>query len=378
MTKPTRKKILFLITKSSWGGAGHYVFDLATQLDKDAFDVVVALGGSGALYEMLHKKGIRVISLCEMKNTTSLTQAWRACKELYTILKAENPNVLHLNSSVAGLVGACMGKLVNTQKIIFTAHGWAFNEDRPWWQKIIIKKLHWITIVLAHTTIVVSEATKRQMNLPFVQKKMLVIHNGRTAPDFYSRDFARSFFAEYAPTLREHTKDFWSVTIAELHPIKQHEVTLRALANVLLENKNFRHIIIGDGEEKLRLHTLVEELGLSEHVFFVSINPNASQYLKGFDLFVLASRSEALAYVIIEACIAGLPIVASNVGGIPEIITHEKDGILFPQGDVEALTKYYTQLLSDEKLRNALAQNALLRAQDFTLEKMVEKTTKLY
>ena len=66
------------------------------------------------------------------------------------------------------------------------------------------------------------------------------------------------------------------------------------------------------------------------------------------------------------------------MGGIPEIITHKKDGLLFPQGDVEALTKYYTQLLSDPELRNTLAQNALLRAQDFTLEKMVEETTALY
>lgn len=378
MTKPTRKKILFLITKSNWGGAQHYVFDLATQLDAEKFDVVVALGGSGRLSTELIKKGVRVITLHTLERDVSLVKEMKATRELWQVIKSEKPDILHINSSKAGGLGALIGRLLSVPKIIFTAHGWAFNEDRPWWQRIIIKKLHWITIVFAHTTIVVSEVTKRQMNLPFVQKKMFVIHNGRAVSDFYSRDFARSFFAEYAPTLREHTKDFWSVTIAELHPIKQHEVTLRALANVLLENKNFRHIIIGDGEEKLRLHTLVEELGLSEYVFFVSINPNASQYLKAFDLFVLASRSEAMPYVILEACSAGLPIISSNVGGIPEIITHEKDGLLFPQGDVGALTKYYLQLLNDPELRNTLAQNALLRSQDFTLEKMVGETTKLY
>ena len=207
---------------------------------------------------------------------------------------------------------------------------------------------------------------------------MLVIHNGREVPDFYSREFARSFFAEYVPTLRDHTDDFWSVTIGELHPIKQHGVTIRALANVRLKNQKFRHIIIGDGEEKLRLHTLVEKLGLSEHVFFVSINPNASLYLRAFELFVLSSRSEAMPYVTIEACSAGLPMIASAVGGIPEVIRHEKEGILFPQGDVDVLTKYYLQLLNDPELRNTLAQNALLRAQDFTLEKMIRETVALY
>jgi len=373
-----KKKILFLITKSNWGGAQHYVFDLATQIDKEEFDVVVALGGGGRLSTELIKKDVRVITLQTLERDVSLIKEMKATHELWHIIKSEKPDILHINSSKAGGLGALIGRLLSVPKIIFTAHGWAFNEDRPRWQRIIIKVLHWITILLAHTTIVVSETTKRQMNMPCVEKKMFVIHNGRTVSDFYSRDFSRSFFAEYAPTLREHIKDFWSVTIAELHPIKQHAVTLRALVNVLQENQNFRHVIIGDGQEKLRLHALVERLGLSEHVFFVSINPNASQYLKAFDLFVLASRSEAMPYVITEACIAGLPIIASEVGGIPEVVRHEKEGFLFPQGEVELLTKYYLQLLNDQRLRNTLAQNALLRAQDFTLEKMLEKTTAIY
>lgn len=373
-----RKKILFLITKSNFGGAQRYVFDLATHLDPNEFEVSVALGGTGRLFDELTKKGIRVIPLHTLERDVSLVKEVKATRELWHVIKSEKPDILHINSSKAGGLGALTGRLLSVPKIIFTAHGWAFNEERPWWQKIIIKMLHAVTIFLAHTTIAVSEMTKRQMNLPFVLKKMCVIHNGRSVSDFYSRDFARSFFAEYTPTLREHTKDFWSVTIAELHPIKQHEVTLRALMGVLQENQNFRHIIIGDGEEKLRLHALVEKLGLSEHVFFVSINPNASQYLRAFDLFVLASRSEAMPYVITEACIAGLPIIASEVGGIPEVVRHEKEGLLFPQGTVEALTKYYLQLLNNPELRSTLAQNALLRAQDFTLDKMVEKTTTLY
>jgi glycosyltransferase involved in cell wall biosynthesis len=378
MTKPTRKKILFLITKSNFGGAQRYVFDLATHLNPDEFDVAVALGGSGRLSVELTKKGIRVIPLNTLERDVSLAKEVRATCELWHVIKSEKPDILHINSSKAGGLGALIGRLLSVPKIIFTAHGWAFNEERPWWQKIIIKILHAVTILLAHTTIAVSEMTKRQMNLPFVQKKIRVIHNGRSVSDFYSRDFARSFFAEYVPTLRDHTDDFWSVTIGELHPIKQHEITIEALACVVKHNDSVRHLIIGDGEERKYLESLVRELGLEQVIFFTGNILDASLYLKAFDLFILASRSEAMPYVITEACIAGLPIIASNVGGIPEVIRHEKEGFLFPQGAVDALTKYYLQLQSDPELRNTLAQNTLLRAQDFTLEKMVMETTALY
>lgn len=373
-----KKKILFLITKSNFGGAQHYVFDLATNLDTKTFEVVVALGGTGRLYDELIKKGVRVIALNALERDFSLTKEMEATRELWHIIKSERPDILHINSSKAGGLGAFIGRLLFVPKIIFTAHGWAFNEKRPWWQKVIIKILHALTIFLAHTTIAVSKMTKQQMNFPGTQGKMSVVHNGKTVQKLYSRAFARSFFAEYVPILRDHTDDFWSVTIGELHPIKQHEVTIRALAEVTNQNQNICHIIIGDGERRAYLESLVRKLGLEHVVFFTGNILDASLYLKAFDLFILASRSEAMPYVITEACIAGLPIIASKVGGIPEVVRHEKEGLLFPQGDVGALTKCYTQLLSDPELRNTLAQNALLRSQDFTLEKMVRDTVKLY
>ena len=378
MTNPTRKKILFLITKSNWGGAQHYVFDLATQIDTEKFDVTVALGGSGRLSVELIKRGVRVITLNTLERDVSVVKEMRAARELWHIIKSERPDILHINSSKAGGLGALIGRLLSVPKIIFTAHGWAFNEERPWWQKMIIKILHAVTIFLAHTIIAVSETTKHQMNFPGTQKKISVVYNGRTIQKPYSREFARSFFAEYIPTLRDHKDDFWSVTIGELHPIKQHEVTIRALAEVTKQNKYIRHIIIGDGEKRVYLESLVHELELEQSVFFTGNILEASLYLKAFDLFILASRSEAMPYVTLETCSVGLPIIASNVGGIPEVIRHEKEGLLFPQGDVGALTKYYTQLLRDPELRTTLAQNALLRAQDFTLEKMLEKTTAIY
>ncbi len=378
METTSHKKILYLITKSNFGGAQRYVFDLATNLDRNKYEVAVALGGTGRLYEELKKKKIRTIPLHTLERDISLFKEIKAIRELFKIIKKEKPDILHINSSKAGALGAFLGRILRVPRIIFTAHGWAFNEDRPWWQRLIIKKIHWLTVLFSHTTITVSDTTKRQMNWPFVQKKMITIYNGRSIPNLYSREFARSCLVEYLPDLEAYKNDFWSVTIGELHPIKQHDVTIRALAEVVKKNTNVRHVIIGDGEERARLTRLVEDLNLEDHVFFAGHVPEASHYLSGFNLFVLASRSEALAYVIIEACIAGLPIIASNVGGIPEIITHEKDGLLFNQGDALILSQHYTHLLENPEERKTLSQNTLLRAQDFTFEKMLNETTGLY
>ncbi len=378
MTTNSKKKILFLITKSNFGGAQRYVFDLATHLNPEEFDVVVALGGNGPLLEKLKQKEIRTITLGNLQRDFSLLKELKSAVELWKIIKSEKPEILHINSSKAGGLGTFLGRILGIPHIIFTAHGWAFNEDRPLWQKLIIKKLHWLTVMLAHKTIAVSEMTKRQMNWPFAQNKMIVIHNGRTNPDLYSRDFSRAYLEKYIPSLEKYKNDFWSVTIGELHPVKQHDVTIRALRDIVKTHPNIRHVIIGEGDERNKLERLVLDLDLGNNVFFAGHILEASLYLKAFDLFILSSRSEGLGYVIIEACIAGLPIITSNVGGIPEIITHEKDGLLFKQGNTDMLAQYYLQLLESPEQRKTLAENALLRAQDFTFEKMFEKTIALY
>ena len=110
----------------------------------------------------------------------------------------------------------------------------------------------------------------------------------------------------------------------------------------------------------------------------ISNIPNASKYLKNFDIFVLPSIKEGLPYVILEAGLAGLPVIASNVGGIPEIIDNEKNGILVSPANPEELALAIKKLIDDKTLRETIAKNLREKIQkEFSLEKMVEKTTKM-
>lgn len=373
-----KKKVLFLITKSNFGGAQRYVYDLATGLPSEGFEVVVALGGDGPLAEKLRESEIRVISIPSLQRDISLAKEIESFFDLSKILHQEKPDILHINSSKAGALGALVGRLVGVPKIIFTAHGWAFNEERPSWQKVILKKIHWLTILLSHQTIAVGDEVKRQMNWPFVNNKMVVIYNGRDIANLKTREEARDFLTKHEPLLLPYQNDFWSMTIAELHPIKRHDAVIEAMKEVVKQFPNTRHLIIGSGQEEETLRQKISELNLKENVFLLGAIPEAAQYLKAADLFILASRSEAMPYAIIEATIAGLPIIATRVGGIPEVIDNEKSGLLIEPLNNMALTKAILELRTNTDLRQKLSQGALERSHDFTFNETLEKTMGVY
>jgi len=382
MTKHERKKVLFLITKSNWGGAQRYVFDLATNLDPEQFEAVVAVGGTGELVPKLNEAGIRTLKLAHMGNTLSVFRLGKILFECVQLLRKERPNVLHTNSSIAGFTGVLAGRCTKIQRIIFTAHGWAFNEDRSQLQKNIFKTFHWLTVLCSHHTTAVSTATKLQMNWPLVQKKMIVINPGRTITDLKHRSEARGILetkmTDSVANLTEYHTDTWIGTIAELHPIKQLNRAIDSIASLTRTIPKIRYVIIGDGQCKESLQQQVKDLGIEQHVFFAGAVHEAARFLKAFDIFVLPSKSEAFGYVLLEAGIARVPIVTTDTGGIPDIITNEMTGLLVQTNDTPALTNAVHILLTDKKLREKLVDANEINANMYTVEKMTKETVKLY
>jgi glycosyltransferase involved in cell wall biosynthesis len=378
MATPSKKKVLFLITKSNWGGAQRYVYDLATNLDRSKFDATVALGGDGALVDMLHNAGIQTIELKEMKNTTSVKQLWRAGRELYQILETEQVDVFHLNSTVAGLIGAFVGRIYRVPKIIFSTLGWAFNEDRPQWQRVIIKFLQYLTVLFSHRTIAISTSLVTQMNWPGVQKKMKVVYPGRAIGAMYNRTEAREKIVDFFPGLLPYQSDTWLVCIAELHPIKRHRVLIEAFAQLAPSHPTLRLVYIGEGSERPALETQISTLGLTEKVFLTGNIPEAARFLKGFDIFALASKSEAYGYVLLEAGLAGLPVVATNVGGIPDIVENSVSGLLVPPDNAPAMAFALETILTQPELAKTLSTALHTAMLDRTISKMTYQTSALY
>lgn len=378
METHNQKKVLFLITKSNWGGAQRYVYDLATALNRNEFEPVVALGGNGTLVDMLHHAGIRTITINSLARDVDAKQELALARELYSIFRTEKPDVLHLNSSKAGAMGAFVGRLARVRRIIFTAHGWAFNEDRPFWQRFIIKGIHYATVVLSHHTIAVSSGMMREMNWPGVQKKMSVINPGRSIGVMFSRAEAREKIVDFFPTLAPYQGDPWLVCVAELHPIKRHQVLFEAVRSLTATNPTLRLLCIGDGQLRSALEAWVQDRGMSEHIFVVGSLHEAARFLRAFDMFVLASKSESYGYVLHEAGLAGLPIVATNVGGITDIVTDNKTGLLVTPDDSPALAGALSSILTNRELASALQTNIAAALKNRTVATMAAKTVTLY
>ncbi len=148
MADKSKKKILYVITKSVWGGAGKYVYDLATNLPKDKFEVFVAAGGKDELAQKLIRAGIPYFEIKSFQRDINVIKEILAYFEILLLLLKIRPDIIHVNSSKAGgIVGVAAWDYrfltFNFKlKIIFTAHGWAFHESRPKWQNLSDKTIH--------------------------------------------------------------------------------------------------------------------------------------------------------------------------------------------------------------------------------------------
>lgn len=287
-----KKKVIIAITKTTWGGAQKYVYDIAISLHKDRINVIVLTGSPGRLTEKLEQVGIRTIIISGLERNVRFFSEFKVFFRLLYILFKEKPTVFHVNSSKIGGLGGITGRITRVPNIIFTAHGWAHVEDRPWWQRLIIKLLHYLTVGLSHKTIAVSEIVKKQITRNKATKKITVIHNGIDRIYFKDKDAAKEFLAIACG--REIKKyDTWIGTISELHKNKGLQYAIEAV-NELPRQTCF--ITIGDGEEKERLLTHAKSVGVGDRVFFAGHIDNAHCYLKAFDIFVLTSIKEGLLF----------------------------------------------------------------------------------
>lgn len=365
-------KILYVITKANWGGAQRYVYDLATAAKAQGDEVAVAYGTVGTLSERLAAADIRTLPLEGLGRDLRLKGEWRAFRSLLALMRSERPDVVHVNSSKGGLA-LVAARFARVPRILFTAHGWAFNEQRAWWQKLLLRTIYVCTVLLSHETICVSEAVRRESGLSFLGKKLTVIRNGIEVSKLRPKRSARNILH---PT---DEKKIWLGILAELHPSKRIEDALQAMNELAPEFPDLKLFVIGEGEERVRLEEFIETHGLRERVYLLGFVPDAASYLSAFDVFLMISRTEALGYALLEAGAAGLPVVATRVGGIPEVIVHGESGTLVPPENPASIARAVRTYLGDParmKAHGAALKERITNS--FSKESMTAQTFERY
>ncbi len=374
-----KKKIAFVVTRSAWGGAQRYVFELAKNMDPSEWDVVVITSGSGQLIEQLKAEGIKVRIVEDLQRDIAIVKEFRSLIQLIRILQDERPNIVHLNSSKIGFTGAIAARIARVKHIMFTVHGFAFNEDRPTLVKLFFKCITWLSFVLQTHVIYVSETIKKEApTYKITESKFIVIKNGIAPQVLQEKKLARALLLKTVEEPIVLPRDgVWLGSIAELTKNKGLIFGLRALYR--LKQKKIHWFIIGEGDLEEKLKSLTKKWHLEEQVHFLGHIKDASAYVKAFDIYLLPSITESFGYVLLEAGLGKVPVIASAVGGVPEIIEHEKTGLLVEPKNSKAIAHAITKLLADKKTAKQLGSNLYKKiTKNFTLDAMLKKTFACY
>lgn len=369
-------RIVYVITKATWGGAQRYVYDLATAALAEGLEVAVAYGSPGLLAERLEEAGVRTLRIPALGRDVRLGKDIAAYRALYRLFRREHPDVVHLNSSKAGFVGALAARLAGVSNIIFTAHGWAFTEDRPFPARMAFRLLHWLTLSLSTKVIAVSAFVAERAPLWGIPKKrMALIRLGIRTTACLPRAEARAELAGIDPSLAHARDALWVGTVAELHHNKGLDIGVAGWQKAALTGAEW--VILGAGSDEALLRRASAHL---PSIHFLGFVPEAARYMKAFDIFLLPSRTEALGYAILEAGVAGVPVLTSGVGGMREAVGPEYPATgFFEPEDPDSLARALAAATHDKEYlsRAGVHLEAYVR-ELFSLERMTRETFALY
>jgi glycosyltransferase involved in cell wall biosynthesis len=360
---PGPPRILFLVTLAETGGAQTYVSTLVPEL-VGRYAVTVAAYGTGPLRTSVTQAGAAFVPLRHVRRPIS---AWRdplGLLELVVLVRRARPHIVHANSSKAGVLGRVAAWIAGAPIRVFTVHGWAFSaSSRP--RSVIYHRAESLVRRLTTTTICVSE-TERAVGLAAGtcdERRTVVIRNG---VDVTAR-----------PVARPGTDPPRIVAVGRLQAPKDVLSLIRALAK--LQQRSFNAIVVGDGPDRPAIEAEVRRLALTRVVHLAGGRDDVAEILAASHIFVLSTRSEGLPISVLEAMAAGLPVVASRVGGLPELVVEGETGLLVTPGEPGELAAAIERLLGDPALRARFGAAGRARVQSqFAVDEFLDAHRELY
>lgn len=371
-------RMFFFITKSEQGGAQTHVAQVSDWLVQHGHDVAIMSMPGGWLEDEARHLGVQFFPNPGLGNTTNPFRLYRSARTFLGAVDAFKPDLVACHSTMAGLIGRI--SLRGRVPTIFTAHGWGFTQGAPRLRQMLLPILERLAGRYAKKIICVSRndlELAKKLHI-VADDKLMLVYNGVETLD--NTEIA-------SPAVRPDrndtgTKKINILFVGRLAPPKNPGLLVEAFSRLPRELQEKAHItIIGDGPDRLRLEALIENLHVTAHVGLTGTLPRTEVLHRlhtQADVFVLISHWEGFPYSILEAMAAGVPVIASRVGGIPEALEHG-GGMLIDNDSVEQLTNALTLLITDNTLRTNMGNMARQKVEStFLVEGMCEKTFNVY
>lgn len=359
-------KILHITTHLNRGGIASYLCSLAIGLKMRGHDVIVSSSGGECKTILLNNNVGHIDIPIRTKNEIGLS-IFLSYFILKKFLLNNSVDIIHAHTRVTQVVASHLARKLKIP-LITTCHGFF----RPRWHRRRFP-------CWGNKTIAISNQVKRHLISDFKidENDICLIHNGVDLGKF------KVHTPEEINSLKEEMgikKDSFVIGVtARFSTVKGLEYFIRALPQVLKARDNVIFLLVGYGKEESKLRQIAKDLSIDDKViFFKPINATRG-YLCAMDIFVMPSIQEGLGISILEAQAQKIPVIASNVGGIPDIIDDRVTGILVEPRDELAISKAIAELIQNKKLYSMIKDNAYDKIiRDFTLERMITKTEQAY
>ena len=362
---------MLAVTLGEWGGAQAYVYALALGL-RNRYDITVLCGPGAILAHRVREAGVRVIEVDALRRHFHPWRDGQALAAISSVIRADCFDIVHANSTKAGFLTRLAARAARVPVIVFTAHGWAFTEGRPRWLRRLLA-LGERAVASMTTRIICISDYDRQLALRYrvaAAERLVVIRNAVDPVPYLVPP------PQTVPARAEHGGGPVVVTmVGRLAPPKDPWTLLEAARQL----PQVRVVIAGDGPLRSKVVEFARRLDIAERVTLTGFRSDIPELLRASDIFVLSSRWEGLPTVVIEAMMASLPVVATRVGGLPELVEEGVSGLLVPPGSPAALHGALARLVADPAQRQAMGKAGRDRAlRLFSLSRMVRETDWLY
>ncbi len=374
-------RLLYLITRLIVGGAQETVMLLAEMFDRQGYHVEVVsgpqTGPEGSLIEEFHRRGIRLTILPELVREVDPAKDVKAFWKLQRFIKAGGYDIVHTNSSKAGILGRWAARMAGVPVIVHTVHGWGHHEYQ---RRLIRRAFIWLERACARFTQRLIVVSPRNLDKGCTDRigrpeQYLTIRSGIALEEFLH---PRAERAEMRAQLNIPRHAPVIGTVTRLSAQKAPTDFVAAALAVAQREPEAHFVMVGDGPLRHEVESMIAAGGAPQRFHLTGLRRDVAELLTTFDVFVLSSLWEGLPRVLPQAMAAGLPIIATAVDGNAEVVQEGENGILVPPGDRDALAAAMLQLLTDREAAARLGRQGRSRVHEFSAEKMVQDHHQLY
>lgn len=384
MKQPHRKiKVLHVITRLVVGGAQENTVSTVKLLDPEKFETILVSGPSdddkeGSLESDVISAGINIVIIKDLVREPSLLKDISSLVRLFCLMKKNGFDIVHTHCSKAGILGRMAAKLAGVPIIIHTPHGHVFY---GYFNKIV----SWFFIVLERFAglftdriITLTDKGKKEHIHYKIAKpeKFITIYSGIDLRHFVENKTDRAFKKK---ELHLKETDFIIGTIARLSEIKGIGYLINAAPDIVRHIPDAKLLLVGDGPLKNELINLSINLKVDKKVQFLGLRKDISEIISIMDIFVLPSLNEGMGKVFLQVQAVGKPIVATDVGGVREIVKDGENGIVIPPRDSSAIAGACVKLFKNGDLRSKMGENGRASIDHrYSVETMVDNIESLY